>query len=104
MLTISLFYDNSFTLIYINYTLRLLVAYALVAKSFDSYTQEALVDQITHLPGLNNAINFKQFSGYLKITETKSFHYWMVESLGNVSTDPVAFVTERGMSIHSEKL
>lgn len=74
-------------------TLLLLHAVSVV-WALEGYTQEAIADQITDLPGLNDAIKFNQFSGYLKISETKNLHYWMVESQGNPSTDPIAFWTK----------
>jgi hypothetical protein len=47
-----------------------------------AYTTEALADQVTSLPGAENLdITFNQFSGYLKISETKNMHYWMVRQL-----------------------
>jgi hypothetical protein len=47
-----------------------------------SYTDEALADQITNLPGAENLkLNFNQFSGYLSVpgttgANTKHLHYW----------------------------
>ena len=44
------------------------------------YTSDALNDQITELPGLNDEIAFNQFSGYLNLgTTKKQIHYWLVE-------------------------
>lgn len=40
------------------------------------YTAEALADEVTSLPGLTDTINFRHFSGYLQISETKSIFYW----------------------------
>lgn len=57
------------------------------------YSPEALADQVLDLPGLTDPITFNQFSGYLKVNNTKNLHYWMVESQGNPATDPVAFWT-----------
>jgi hypothetical protein len=49
---------------------------ALVASA-NAYTQEALADQVTSLPGAENLdINFNHFSGYLTVAETKQMHYW----------------------------
>ncbi len=31
------------------------------------YSEEALLDQVSELPGLTNPINFNQFSGYLNL-------------------------------------
>jgi hypothetical protein len=61
------------------------------------YTPEALLDQVTNLPGAENLnVNFNQFSGYLKVTPTKNNHYWFVESMNNPAADPVAFWTNGG--------
>lgn len=41
------------------------------------YSAEALADQITALPGAEDIeITFNQFSGYLKVNNTKNLHYW----------------------------
>jgi hypothetical protein len=43
------------------------------------YTAEALADQVLSLPGaegIADKINFNQFSGYLKVGNTKNLHYW----------------------------
>eukprot|EP01039_Chlorochromonas_danica_P002025 gene2024-2208_t len=67
-----------------------------------AYTQEALADQITNLPGTDGLnIKFNQFSGYLAIPGTsgaltKHMHYWFVESQGNPSTDPLTLWTNGG--------
>ena len=51
-----------------------LVGYSAAAAE---YTPEALSDQITSLPGAENLeINFNQFSGYIKVNNTKNLHYW----------------------------
>jgi len=46
-------------------------------------------DEVTDLPGLSFKPNFKHYSGYLKATGNKMFHYWFVESARNPSADPV---------------
>ncbi|KAL5019720.1 hypothetical protein ScPMuIL_002612 [Solemya velum] len=46
-------------------------------------------DLITHLPGLKVMPEWKQYSGYLQANGTKNLHYWLVESAGNVATDPL---------------
>jgi carboxypeptidase C (cathepsin A) len=62
-----------------------------------SYTNEALQDQVTTLVGLNEPINFNQFSGYLNLgTTKKNIHYWFVESESTPSTDPLVFWTNGG--------
>lgn len=45
-------------------------------KATIDYTAEALADEVTILPGLTDTINFRHFSGYLQISETKSIFYW----------------------------
>ena len=72
------------------------VSSVIAAKSGD-YTPEALADQVTNLPGAENLkINFNQFSGYLKVNNTKNNHYWMVESMNDPANDPIAFWTNGG--------
>jgi hypothetical protein len=45
------------------------------------YTNEALLDQVVELPGLQWKPSFNHFSGYLNLAGTKKFiHYWLVES------------------------
>ena len=72
-----------------------------VLASGSAYTQEALSDQITDMPGAENVkIPFNQFSGYLAIngtsTGSKKLHYWMVESENDPANDPVTFWTNGG--------
>ena len=55
------------------------------------YTADAKADQVLKLPGLPESYTFNQFSGYLKVGDSKNLHYWMVESQGNPSVDPIAF-------------
>lgn len=41
------------------------------------YTELAAQDKIENLPGAEGLdFNFNQFSGYLKIPESKHMHYW----------------------------
>ena len=62
-----------------------------------SYTIDALQDQVTSLVGLNEPINFNQFSGYLNLgTTKKNIHYWLVESESTPATDPLVFWTNGG--------
>jgi hypothetical protein len=63
-----------------------------------SYIPDALADQITSLPGAEDlAVSFQQFSGYLDIPghdgNSKHMHYWLVESMHDPATDPLAFWT-----------
>jgi carboxypeptidase C (cathepsin A) len=70
--------------------------------SASAYTNEALADQITNLPGAEKlSLTFNQFSGYLDIPgtsggNTKHIHYWFVESMNNPASDPVGFWTNGG--------
>jgi len=62
------------------------------------YTNEALLDQISELPGLNWKPSFNQFSGYLNLKGTHKFiHYWLVE-VENAApeTAPLVFWTNGG--------
>ena len=62
-----------------------------------SYTPEALQDQVTTLSGLETSIHFNQFSGYLNLENTsKNIHYWLAESEADPSTDPLVFWTNGG--------
>jgi carboxypeptidase C (cathepsin A) len=73
------------------------VSYLIFFTSSFQYTNEALLDQITELPGLNWKPKFQQFSGYLNLPGTEKFiHYWLVESYSNPETDPLVFWTNGG--------
>lgn len=79
--------------------LSLVLASLLIGSAVVSadYTPEALADEVTNLPGAENLqFSFKQFSGYLSVSNTKHLHYWFVESSRSPSTDPVAFWTNGG--------
>eukprot|EP01038_Epipyxis_sp_PR26KG_P013840 gene13840-18563_t len=70
---------------------------ALKGLSAVNYGPEALLDEVTSLPGLIDSINFRHFSGYLTLpASTKHMHYWMVESTNDPSSDPIAFWTNGG--------
>jgi len=65
------------------------------------YTPEALADEVRNLPGVNEELSFRQFSGFLDIPEsTKKIHYWFTESENDVSNDPVVFWTNGGFTIN----
>ena len=64
--------------------LRALVAAALVCTAYAAIA----ADQITALPGWNQALPSAQYSGYLNVG-AKYLHYWFVEALSNPSTAPV---------------
>ena len=73
-----------------------------MSNAQQQYTPEALADQVVNLPGSENLdIKFNQFSGYLSIPGTtgqlsKKMHYWLVESMSNPATDPIALWTNGG--------
>jgi carboxypeptidase C (cathepsin A) len=79
--------------------MQLLLGLALLATA-SAYTSEAEADKVTNLPGLVDAINFNQFSGYLSIPgangNSKHMHYWLVESMNSPSSDPLTFWTNGG--------
>lgn len=59
------------------------VSVALLSQSVSAYTDAALADKITHLPGAEKLdITFNQFSGYLAVPgnsgNSKNMHYWSV--------------------------
>ena len=63
----------------------------------NAYTNDALADQITNLPGAEKLdLNFNQFSGYLTVDGSKEMHYWFVESMEDPANAPVAFWTNGG--------
>ncbi len=67
------------------------------ARADAVYTAEALADEITEvLPGLKKMPAFRQFSGYLPITETKNIFYWYVEAAEDAATAPLVFWTNGG--------
>lgn len=62
-----------------------------------NYTEAALRDQITDLPGIpSQAKNLNQFSGYIPLEDDKQIFYWLIESMGEPSTDPIALWTNGG--------
>jgi hypothetical protein len=78
------------------------------AAAAAAYTQEALDDEVTSLPGLNYKPNFRHFSGYLNVgggpggvntTEgegARYMHYQFFESENTPETDPVVLWTNGG--------
>ena len=81
---------------WINRLLLSLLFFVSSSYSFD-YTNEALVDQVTELPGLNYPLKFNQFSGYITLPETeKNIHYWLTEAETNPETAPLVFWTNGG--------
>ena len=65
------------------------------------YSEAALQDAVTNLPGLPSdvASDYTMFSGYITVNEThgRKLFYWFVESLNDAKNDPVALWTN-GMS------
>jgi carboxypeptidase C (cathepsin A) len=61
------------------------------------YTDTALNDMITQLPGLEDTLTFNQFSGYLNLPSTKKqIHYWFVEAEEDKLNAPLVFWTNGG--------
>lgn len=60
---------------------------------YDNPVRSSPDDEIKDLPGLNDPINFRQYSGYLKADDNKKpkkfLHYWFVESQSDPAKDPV---------------
>lgn len=58
--------------------------------SATSATSAASADEIGSLPGWPAALPSKQYSGYLTVgSSQKRLHYWLVESEGSPSSDPL---------------
>lgn len=78
------------------------ITFVAAVGSAAAYTDAALKDQITALPGTEGLdIPFNQFSGYLDIPgssgeKSKHMHYWFVESMQDPAADPIAFWTNGG--------
>lgn len=67
-------------------TLSALVAGGASTLALAKYTAEALADQVTNLPGAEDLdFSFNQFSGYLKVNNTKNLHYWYASSSMDIS-------------------
>ena len=66
------------------------------ATDVNIYTDDALSDEIFELPGLQEEINFRQFSGYIRVSETKRSFYWFVESQKSPASDPLVLWTNGG--------
>ena len=56
----------------------------------------AATDEITHLPGLNHSLSYKQYSGYLDGGKGQRMFYWLVESEQNASTSPLILWLQGG--------
>jgi carboxypeptidase C (cathepsin A) len=61
------------------------------------YSEAALLDQVTELPGLINDLSYNQFSGYIQLPGTKkNIHYWLVEAEQDADLKPLVFWTNGG--------
>lgn len=69
-----------------------------IDHTLSNYTPAAIADLITSLPGLDFETNFKQFSGYLTVSEenNRNIFYWFAESQSDPENDPVVFWTNGG--------
>lgn len=58
---------------------------------YENPLRSSAEDEIENLPGLNEAVNFRQYSGYLQADDKgkKFLHYWFVESQRDPSSDPM---------------
>lgn len=62
----------------------------------DSYSKEALQDQVFSLPHALELPKSNQFSGFLQIDAEKFIHYFYIESENDPANDPVIFWTNGG--------
>jgi carboxypeptidase C (cathepsin A) len=75
----------------------LLLSVVYSASTAFVYTNEALQDQVTKLPGLNDVLTYNQFSGYIELPGTqKNIHYWLVEAEESPESKPLVFWTNGG--------
>jgi len=72
-----------------------MVGLAVITRS-PHYSERALKDQITNLPGTPPGFNMKMFSGYIEISSTKGLFYWFIESENDPANDPVVLWTNGG--------
>jgi len=75
--------------------LLLMVCFGAVTKR-PRYSERALKDKITGLPGMPLGKDFNMFSGYVKIQDTKGLFYWFIESENDPANDPVVLWTNGG--------
>ena len=69
--------------------MKLFVFALLLVMCFSHITVDG--ELITHLPGLDTTVRFKQYSGYITVDEVKKVRlfYWLVDSQSNATTDPL---------------
>ncbi|KAI1697359.1 serine carboxypeptidase domain-containing protein [Ditylenchus destructor] len=72
---------------------RILLYFALLVIAFPAILSQSAKenDRIRNLPGLNFKYAAKQYSGYFKLPSQNNLHYWLLESQGNASTDPLIY-------------
>lgn len=61
-----------------------------------AYTEEALADQVFHLPYELEPPRSNQFSGFLQIQPDRYIHYYYFESENSPENDSVVFWTNGG--------
>ena len=63
-------------------------------KADDGYSDDALDDLITYLPGLSTEMTFNMFSGYLTANSDRELFYWFEESQSDTADlDPLVLWT-----------
>jgi len=72
-----------------------MVGLAVITRS-PHYSERALKDEITNLPGTPPGFHMKMFSGYVEISSTKGLFYWFIESENDPANDPVVLWTNGG--------
>jgi len=78
-------------------TLLSLLCSSMGALRGPQYTDAALSDMVTELPGLDDELDFNQFSGYLNLPNSKKqIHYWFVEAEEDAANAPLVFWTNGG--------
>ena len=90
-------------------SLLLLVSILTICRSRrDDYSEAALGDAITSLPGIDTATfeKYTMFSGYIDVypAHNRSIFYWFVESLNEPTSDPVAVWTNGGWYALCDKI
>ena len=78
-------------------------ALCLTTAATAEYTNEALADQITTLPGATSPLVSNQFSGFLDLNVSTGhfIHYMYFESERDPNTDSIIFWTNGGPGVQS---
>ncbi|GMT02790.1 hypothetical protein PENTCL1PPCAC_24964, partial [Pristionchus entomophagus] len=66
---------------------RVVVFLAVFCHLSSAEPQQDLITE--HLPKLKEELNFRQFAGYLDVSEQKQLFYWYTETQGDPTKDPV---------------